>query len=208
MVFYRIIKVFVLIMHFFLKTYILLFIASSPLIYVALFVAMTPHLTPKQRWNLSRKACHIALLILLITGTFGMQLLTLLEISMDAFRIAGGIVISRMALQMLKSVPQPIQSFSKSMLIIPLAFPMISGPGAISSVLIAQGNATNFIEIIFIFLAIFLIMATFYGLFFIASWSSKFINHYALLILFKLSSIVLLSLSVNFIFQGIFGICK
>ena len=180
--------------------------ASAPLVYVALFVAMTPHNTPQQRWELSRKACHIALLILLITAIFGIKLLNLLGINLDTFRIAGGIVIGRMGLQMLKGIPQMSQMFSETMLIIPLAFPMISGPGAISSVLIAQTTATNPHESFWVFLAILLIMATFYGLFFIAAWSSKFLSHYTLLILFKLSSIILLALSVDFIFQGIFGL--
>ncbi len=194
-------------MHFLLKTYSLFFIASAPLIYVALFVAMTPHYTPQQRWELSRKACHIALLILLITAFFGIKLLKLLDINIDAFRIAGGIVIGRMGLQMLKNIPQTLQTLSETMIIVPLAFPMISGPGAISSLLIAQANTKNSIESFWVFLAILLIMATFYGLFFIAAWSSKFLNHYTLFFLFKLSSIILLALSADFIIQGILGLC-
>ena len=193
-------------MHFLIKNYSLFFVASAPLIYVALFVAMTPHHTPQQRWELSRKACHIALLILLMTAIFGIKLLNLLGVNVDAFRIAGGIVIGRMGLQMLKNIPQTSQTFSESMLIVPLAFPMISGPGAISSVLIAQANATTSLESFWVFLAILLIMATFYGLFFIAAWSSKFLSHYTLLLLFKLSSIILLALSVDFIIQGSFGL--
>ena len=193
-------------MHFLIKTYSLFFVASAPLIYVALFVAMTPHHTPQKRWELSRKACHIALLILLMTAIFGIKLLNLLGVNVDAFRIAGGIVIGRMGLQMLKNIPQTSQTFSESMLIVPLAFPMISGPGAISSVLIAQANATTSLESFWVFLAILLIMATFYGLFFIAAWSSKFLSHYTLLLLFKLSSIILLALSVDFIIQGSFGL--
>lgn len=194
-------------MHFLLKTYSLFFIASAPLIYVALFVAMTPHYTPQQRWESSRKACHIALLILLITAFFGIKLLKLLDINIDAFRIAGGIVIGRMGLQMLKNIPQTLQTLSETMIIVPLAFPMISGPGAISSLLIAQANTKNSIESFWVFLAILLIMATFYGLFFIAAWSSKFLNHYTLFFLFKLSSIILLALSADFIIQGILGLC-
>ena len=193
-------------MHFLIKTYSLFFVASAPLIYVALFVAMTPHHTPQQRWELSRKACHIALLILLMTAIFGIKLLNLLGVNVDAFRIAGGIVIGRMGLQMLKNIPQTSQTFSEAMLIVPLAFPMISGPGAISSVLIAQANATTSLESFWVFLAILLIMATFYGLFFIAAWSSKFLSPYTLLLLFKLSSIILLALSVDFIIQGSFGL--
>jgi len=193
-------------MHFLIKTYSLFFVASAPLIYVALFVAMTPHHTPQQRWELSRKACHIALLLLLMTAFFGIKLLNLLSVNVDAFRIAGGIVIGRMGLQMLKNIPQTSQTFSESMLIVPLAFPMISGPGAISSVLIAQANAITSLESFWVFLAILLIMATFYSLFFIAAWSSKFLSHYTLLLLFKLSSIILLALSVDFIIQGSLGL--
>ena len=195
-------------MHFLIKTYSLFFVASAPLIYVALFVAMTPHHTPQQRWELSRKACHIALLILLITAIFGIKLLTVLGVNIDAFRIAGGMVIGRMSLQMLKHVPQTSQTFSETMLVVPLAFPMISGPGAISSVLIAQANATNLQEAFWVFLAVLLIMATFYALFFIAAWSSKCLSHYLLLLLFKLSSIILLALSVDFVIQGILGLCR
>ena len=141
-----------------------------------------------------------------MTAIFGIKLLNLLGINIDAFRIAGGIVIGRMGLQMLKNIPKTSQTFSESMLVVPLAFPMISGPGAISSLLIAQAKATTSLESFWVFLAILLIMATFYSLFFIAAWSSKFLSQYILLLLFKLSSIILLALSVDFIIQGSLGL--
>lgn len=193
-------------MYFLIKTYILFFIASAPFIYVALFIAMTPQLTSQQRWDYSRKACHIALLILLITGIFGIKFLALLGVNLNAFRIAGGIVIGGMGLQILKNVPKTFQIFSEQMLIVPLAFPMISGPGAISATLIAQASAQSFQEYLLVILAIFLIMATYYVLFYIAAWSSKFLSHFFFTVFFKLSSIILLTFSVNLIFNGINGL--
>ncbi len=126
---------------------------------------MTPQCTPQQRWGFAKKPCYIALLILLITGIFGIKILTLLGINLHAFRIAGGIIIGDMGFKMLKSVPKTFQTFSQEMLIVPLAFPMISGPGAISTTLIAQSNAQSLKEQLFVILAILLIMATFYMLF-------------------------------------------
>lgn len=194
-------------MLFFWQTYLLFFVASSPIAYVAMYIAMTPKLSVEKRWQFAKKACWISLFILLSAGLLGQSLLNLLGVNLGAFRIAGGLLIGLMGLDMIKhDLEASQQTFSEDHVVVPLAFPMISGPGAISAVLIARTSVHTLLESIHFFSAIIDIMLTFYGLFYLAIKFSTKISPYAVSIIYKLSGIILMLLSTEFIHQGIMKI--
>ena len=186
----------------------LLFFASSPLVYVAMFIAMTPQLSAKERWDLSRKACHISLLILLLVWVLGDFILKFLGVSLGAFRVAGGIIMGMVGLDMVRNNLQTgREKLSNGDVIVPLAFPMISGPGAISALMLAQSSAHTINDKWGILGAIFLIMGVFYALFYLAALSSKFISHNAVVLIYKVSGITVVLIAVEFILKGIKSIC-
>lgn len=186
------------------QTYLLLFVASSPIPYVAMFVAMTPDLNSKERWELARRACHIALLILLGVSLFGKVTLEILNINLGAFRIAGGIVMGLMGLDMLKDdLKKPRKTLSQEHVVVPIAFPMISGPGAISALMMAQTSVVTFQDKVNLYAAVLCLMLTFYCLFYIASLTSKILKKEIILFVYKLSGVVILPIALEFIGKGL-----
>ena len=102
-------------------------------------------------------------------GLLGQSLLNLLSVNLGAFKIAGGLIIGLMSLDMINhDLAGSQQTFSEDHVVVPLAFTMISGPGAISAVLIARTSVHTLLESIHFFSAIIGIMLTFYGLFYLA----------------------------------------
>ena len=191
-------------MHFFGQTYLLLFVASSPIAYVAMFVAMTPHLNTQERWDLSRQACHVSLCILLFVALLGEIVLNLLGVSLGAFRIAGGIVMALMGWDMLKDdLKQPHKRLSKEHVVVPIAFPMISGPGAISALMMARSSVVTLHDKLGLYSAVFCLMLTFYALFYVASFTSKFLKEEIILFIYRLSGIIILLIAVEFIAKGL-----
>ena len=99
------------------------------------------------------RACLIAGIILLGFALFGADLLAAMHIEIDAFRIAGGIMLFLIALDMVfekrtqrredraeKVKEDPLH---EDVAVFPMAMPMLAGPGAIASIMLLEGNATG-----------------------------------------------------------------
>ena len=87
----------------------------------------------------------------------------------------------------------------------PLAFPIISGPGAISSLMIAKSDAINSVQNAYAYVALALLMLTFYGGFYITAFSSKWLTKSFVQISTKLFGLIVLAMAAEFIATGIAG---
>ncbi|HTY98572.1 MAG TPA: MarC family protein, partial [Rhodocyclaceae bacterium] len=99
-----------------------------------------------ERRRIARVATLTVLAILVGAALIGETLLSLLGTSLSSFRIAGGLVLLLMALAMLQAKPGNVRQtqeeaddlgMSETPAIVPLAIPLLAGPGAISTVMIA-----------------------------------------------------------------------
>ena len=190
-------------MQLLIQTYLLLFVASSPIAYVAVFVAMTPQLSYEEKWQLARRGCNIAFGLIGLIACLGSFCLRCFCVSISVFRIAGGIIMGRMGMQMMQHVCESEgKVLTKNETVIPLAFPMIVGPGAISATLIARTNVQSFPQFCWFFGAVILLMLTFYILFYLACISSQFLSQMIITIIYKLSGFVVFLLSVDFLLKG------
>lgn len=197
-----------------IEVYVQLFAASSPIAAMAMFIGVTADYTPQERWETSRMACHVSLGILLVCALFGSHLLDLVGITMDAFRIAGGIVMGIMGIALIKFESSSEEGASSSekkhadITITPLAFPIIAGPGAISSLMIVKSEAANTTQSCYAYLGVLLIMATYYIFSYFTSLSSKWLHPTFLKISSKLCGLVVLAMAAQFLAIGLCGFMK
>lgn len=128
-----------------LKALVALFVIIDPIGIVPLFLAHTKDFHPKERTDIVRTGVIAAILVLLVAQYVGDAMLGFFGIGLDSFRVAGGILIFFMALDMMaarpsrtKSTPEEeIEQVGKhEIAIVPLAIPLIAGPGAISAVIL------------------------------------------------------------------------
>ena len=126
----------------FLENFVLLFIAIDPISLLPIFASFTQGLNRKDIITLCLRTGAIAFLILLTFWVFGRQILNLMGISIDSFKIAGGIFLIFIAYEMLfyKRQQRRKETAEKAMedealtslATFPLAIPLIAGPGAIA----------------------------------------------------------------------------
>ena len=126
----------------FLENFVLLFIAIDPISLLPIFASFTHGLIRKDIITLCLRAGTTAFLILLTFWVFGRQILNLMGISIDSFKIAGGIFLLFIAFEMLfeKRQQRRKETAQKAMedealtslATFPLAIPLIAGPGAIA----------------------------------------------------------------------------
>jgi len=127
------------------------FVILDPIGVVPFFITLTAGLTPKERRVTAFKSVAIATAILLVFTVVGRPLLHYLGITLPAFRVAGGILLFLLAIDMVLVKEGGIRSTTPKedeeaahrrpdVATFPLAIPLIAGPGAIASVILMQGE--------------------------------------------------------------------
>jgi len=126
-------------------------IIVNPLGATLIYVSLTTGLDPQVRTLIARDACRYALFILLFVAILGAGILQLLGISLEAFRIAGGILLFGIGMEMvyartsrtkLTATEKYESRDMEDIAIMPLAIPMIAGPGAITTTIVLMNEAT------------------------------------------------------------------
>ena len=124
-------------------TLVALFAIVSPITSIPVFLSLTSTLTPKKRRITEIHTAAVAGLTLLISYFLGDVILNLLSIQMGAFRIAGAMVIGSIGWSMVMGKQNSIMVANpKGAMVVPLAIPLMAGPGAIATV-IAIGNSEH-----------------------------------------------------------------
>jgi multiple antibiotic resistance protein len=138
----------------FISAFVTLFVVIDPPGCAPIYAGLTHGASAAQRRNMALRAVAIASIILLIFLFFGESLLGALHIELDSFRIAGGIMLFWIALEMvfekrtqrreeraekIRATPE-IEDVS----VFPMAMPMLAGPGAIAAVMLLQNEAQDF----------------------------------------------------------------
>lgn len=125
-------------------------IIVNPLGATLIYVSLTTNLDRPIRDIIARDACRYALVILLAVAVLGTWILQLFGISLEAFRIAGGILLFGIGMEMvyaktsrtkLTATEKYESTDMEDIAVMPLAIPMIAGPGAITTTIVLMNEA-------------------------------------------------------------------
>jgi multiple antibiotic resistance protein len=135
-----------------LKFFVTFLVIVEPVGVIPIFIAMTDGVSENDRRRMARKGVLIAGLIFLLFAIGGGAFLRTLDISLDAFRIFGGLLLFLIALEMVFGKPSGSRTSSPEeeegkrrtdISVFPLAFPFIAGPGSLATILLAFGPASD-----------------------------------------------------------------
>jgi multiple antibiotic resistance protein len=127
-----------------------IFFVIDPLANVPIFLTITSGDSAEQRKRTAIRAAFAAWLTLTVFAIAGGLIFKALGISMGAFKIAGGIMLLLMSIDMMRAQPSPTRSTAEEqtesiarddVAIMPLAIPMLAGPGAIATVMVLMSRA-------------------------------------------------------------------
>ncbi len=122
----------------------------EPVGVVPVFLALTPAATPPARRRIAWRAVAVASAIMALFAGAGPALLRALRVSIEAFQIAGGVLLFLIAVDMLfarrsgtRETPEESADAlaRQDVSVFPLAIPLLSGPGTITATLLLVGNA-------------------------------------------------------------------
>ena len=145
----------------FFSAFVTFFVVVDPPGCAPIYAGLTREASRAQTVSMAIRATVISGLILLVFGLFGEQLLGALGIELDSFRIAGGIMLFMIAIDMVfeKRTQRREERAEKinanpeieDVSVFPMAMPMMAGPGAIAAIMLLMNQATGIEESIVVF---------------------------------------------------------
>lgn len=152
--------------------FVAFFVILDPPGTAALFAAMTRNIAPHHRHSMALRATTMAGTMLLLFAVGGEWLLGALGITLPAFRVAGGILLFLLATDMVFARQSGLRSTTpiedeeaaarEDITVFPLAFPLIAGPGAMTSVVLmvggAQGDLAGVLAVLAVLVLVLLIL--------------------------------------------------
>ncbi len=190
------------------------FIIVNPVEATMVFISLTPGATSRERARLSFRAVSVAYFIALLFALTGDLVLRFFGTTVDSLRVAGGILLFIMAIDMLKAKPRRKvteaemvdASDREDVSIFPLATPLLTGPGAITTVIVLMGTAEEPLEKGVVLLAL---TATFLAAYLILR-SSEYVDRIlgltGILVMTRIMGLMLGAIAVNFVAIGAWNI--
>ncbi len=198
-----------------------IFVIVNPLTTAFIFLSLLPHADDAERQRVAKRSVVIATSIFLIFAILGGVIFQLFGITIEAFRIAGGLILFGIAMGMIRQGAQeseqddhdgivdevkerkkagkkPKQDIS----VIPLAIPFISGPGSIATVMIVTTEAPTPWHIGLVFLAILITTGTCYYAMIYSKYIVRFLGESGKEIITKVFGLILAVIAVQFVING------
>ncbi|TVL94003.1 MarC family protein [Streptomyces sp. SAJ15] len=122
--------------------FLTLFVIMDPPGITPIFLALTSGRPVKTQRKMAWQAASVAFGVIAVFGVAGQQILDYLHVSVPALMIAGGLLLLLIALDLLTGKSEePTQTKDVNAALVPLGMPLLAGPGAIVSVILAVQNA-------------------------------------------------------------------
>lgn len=187
---------------------------ANPIGIIPVFLALTSDETASQRVKIGKIVVTATASILLITLFFGELVLVIFGISVHSFQVGGGIMILLMAISMLHTSHSTIRQNrntverhnSESIAVVPLAMPLLAGPGAISTVIINASKGTGPAHYSLLATDIILLSVVLWLIFKIMPLIAERISAVGINISTRIMGLILAAIAVEFIANGLKGL--
>ena len=205
-----------MVISFFIASVISLFALINPLSALPVFISLTEKHDSKWRNFQTKKTCFYIILICISSYFAGTYILSFFGISINALKIAGGIMISRSGFLLLnakhkRDVKNKILTESlekEDISFSPLAMPLLAGPGTISLLINMSIDYQSGLQIGIIMMAILFVTLSIYLLFSTAPRILKHIGQAGLKSFSKIMGFLVLSIGIEMISSGILTMLK
>jgi multiple antibiotic resistance protein len=199
-------------LQFSLIAFTAIFVLVDPFAAIPTFLVMTADSSRMRRRHMAIRAAWTCFIVLAVFGTAGRFIFNLFGITLPAFKIAGGIILGHIGLDMVQARRSPTketpgdteESLDKEDVgIIPLGIPMLAGPGSISTVMVLVSQASDWRHGAVIFCAIAFTSAISYIILAAANQVRSFLGETGIRILTRMMGLLLTAIAVQFVLNGL-----
>jgi multiple antibiotic resistance protein len=195
------------------STFVVLLIVIDPIGNAPIFMALTHNMEAAYRRKMAIRGITLATAILLIFLLIGDPLLATLGIGISAFRISGGILLFLLAIDMVFARQSGLRSTTaqeqyeaehkRDVSVFPLAFPLIAGPGALTTVLLMISPRPAFWTFVGMLVALLLVLGLALMSLLLAERIMHWLGETGANVITRLLGLILAALAVQYILDGI-----
>jgi multiple antibiotic resistance protein len=128
----------------FIQTFTVVFVLADALGNAPIVILLTQNMSQSERNRVADRAALVATLVMLLFAFLGQFVLDYLHISMGALRVAGGLLLLLVALDMLQGkLNEPIVEANRDIAITPLALPLLAGPATLTTIMLLMSDAPH-----------------------------------------------------------------
>jgi multiple antibiotic resistance protein len=189
-----------------------LFVIVDPISTVPVFLTITHGDAPEERIRVARLACCVMAVVLVVFSVLGNWLFRILGITLPAFQIAGSIVLLLVSLDMLRAQRSRVQQTpeetvagigKEDIAITPLAVPLLSGPGAISTVILLRSQSRDLSQQIALTVCIIAVASASFLALRISARGTQWVNPVAMKVITRLMGLLLAAVACQFIINAL-----
>ncbi|MBD2428512.1 MarC family protein [Phormidium sp. FACHB-1136] len=195
----------------FVKAFLTLFVVIDPVGLVPLYLALVHDRSEEEQSQIAIRAVVVSAVILLAFGLTGAYVLHNLGISLQAFQMAAGVLLFKIALDMIfvhqeretQAEAEEAES-RRDVSVFPLAIPLIAGPGSLASILVLSRESTNYYLGLSVVLAAAAIVILLCYLFLLLSRPmAKVLGQIGINVVTRVLGVLLAALAVQYIVDGL-----
>jgi MarC family membrane protein len=199
-----------------IKFFVVLLVVVEPLALLPVLAGLTEGADDGWRRRMSTKAVGISAVVCLVFAVGGAALLGVMGISVDAFKVGGGILLFLLAIEMVFARPSGVRSITAGedeeahqradISVFPLSFPLIAGPGALATILLAFADVPiDSLQFVAQIGVILLVLGITLALMLAGGPVMRVIGVTGGAVLSRLTGVLLAALAVQFVIDGIIG---
>jgi multiple antibiotic resistance protein len=183
----------------------------DPIAAVPAYLVVTQNETPARRRRTALRACVAMTILLVLFAAAGSFIFSALGITLAAFRVAGGLILWLVALDMLRAQRSTQESREElaegeakdDVALTPLAIPILAGPGAISTAMVLASQARSLADSAVVYGAILLTALVSYLTLCLGERLLGFLGHTGIRVLTRIMGLLLAALATQFILTGL-----
>ena len=198
---------------FLVTSFVTLFVIIDPVGTAALFAGLTHGWTEIERRGSAKLGIGVAAVLMLAFAFGGGALMHALGISLSALRIAGGVLLFLLATDMVLARPSGVRGITRGereeaerredVAVFPLAFPLIAGPGALTSVVLLMGAARSWTDIASVVASIIVVLVLTLAALLFATRISALLGVTGTNVIGRVLGVVLAALAAQFVLDGV-----
>lgn len=183
-----------------------LFVIMDPPGITPIFLALTSGRATKVQRRMAAQAAAVALGVIAVFGVCGQQILDYLHVSVPALRVAGGLLLLLIALDLLTGkADEPTQTRDVNVALVPLGMPLLAGPGAIVTVILAVQHADGAGQQVSVWAAILAMHAVLWLTMRYSLAIIRLIKEGGVVLVTRLSGMLLSAIAVQSVANGVLG---
>jgi multiple antibiotic resistance protein len=198
----------------FINHFIALFVISNPLSALPAVLKITKDMSLNEKRRIGVVSAFTVAIILTMVTWIGIPLLMIIGVGIPSFQVAGALVLLLLAFSMLYAEESAIKSTPVEQkekrddlgAIVPLAIPIIAGPGAISSVIISVSEYPGLINQVMITLSCLLVALTMGALLYFSGNIEKIIGKSGIHIINRVGGLILAAIAIQSLADGLIAI--